>query len=84
MRKINSDKFYISKESRMDLWTLTSKGKKITITGQKFIKDREIVNCTDVIDASRIAYHTGFKKGRAIAEYLSTPNLQKKKEVHRH
>ncbi|QZN95964.1 hypothetical protein [Symbiopectobacterium purcellii] len=78
IRKINSDKFYISKEGRMDIWTLTSKGKKITITGQEFIKDREIVNCTDVMDASRIAYHTGFKKGREIAEYLSTPSLSKK------
>ena len=78
MRKINSDKFYISKESRMDIWTLTSKGKKINITGKEFIKDREVVNCTDVMDASRIAYHTGFKKGREIAEYLSTLNASNK------
>lgn len=75
--KKTSCKLSIKEEKRNNSWILESEDSEISISGTDFMMNREIIDKTDTIDAARIAYHTGVKKGREISA-LSTQRSTKK------
>lgn len=69
--KLTLCKLSIKEENRHCSWILENDDSKIAITGDIFIKSREIIDKTDTLDATRIAYYTGIRKGREISASLS-------------
>lgn len=72
IKKHKYHRFTIIEEKRSGLWTLTRGEHQITMSGKEFIRDRELIDNTDALDASKIAYQTGIQQGREISIKIST------------
>ncbi|SMG55553.1 hypothetical protein [Cedecea sp. NFIX57] len=79
--KLDSSKLVISEEKRNCLWTIENEHISISISGNEFIRNKELIDKTETLDATRIAYYTGIKKGREISTSLTnrSAKVDKKK-----
>lgn len=71
-RKEVEKTYHISEESRNNKWTLTKGEVKINVSGYDFVKDKNLIAHTGSIDAVKIAYLTGFFKGRESSAQIIT------------
>lgn len=69
--KFSSLKLSIHEEKRNCMWVLKNGLDSISISGKDFLKNRELIDKTESLDATKIAYHTGIKEGREISASLS-------------
>jgi hypothetical protein len=69
-KKVTGNRFSIIEENRNGVWTLENRDRKITVTGKEFLKNKELISNIKTVDATRIAYYTGLRKGREISETL--------------
>ncbi|WP_269936317.1 hypothetical protein [Serratia liquefaciens] len=76
--KTKSTKLSITEEKRNCIWTLNNGIDSISISGKEFIKNRELVDKTESLDATKIAFYAGIKEGREISASLKKP---KQKEI---
>ncbi|WP_387466829.1 hypothetical protein [Photorhabdus sp. RM323S] len=70
-KKLIDTKLSISEETRCGVYTITNGNNEITVTGKEFMKDRELIDNTAGVDATRIAFYTGLRKGREISNKLA-------------
>ncbi|HGM6822088.1 TPA: hypothetical protein ACKP65_000584 [Serratia marcescens] len=68
--KIASAKLSIHEEKRNCMWTLKNDVDSISISGADFLKDRDLVDKTESLDATKIAFYAGVKEGRALSASL--------------
>lgn len=68
--KIASAKLAIYEERRNCMWTLKNGVDSISISGQDFLKNKDLVDKTESLDATKIAFYAGVKEGRAISASL--------------
>lgn len=76
-KKLEESKMYITEEKRNKIWVLKSSQEKLSVTGDEFINNPELIDKTESADATRIAFHTGLKKGLLISATLNTGNPEK-------
>lgn len=79
--KIESAKLSISEERRSCIWTLKNGIDSISISGKEFLKNRELVDKTDSLDATKIAFYTGVKEGREISASLKKTKKEVTKKI---
>ncbi|MTD06315.1 hypothetical protein GKN89_06140 [Serratia sp. YC16] len=68
--KIASAKLSIHEEKRNCMWTLKNGADSISISGKDFLRNRELVDKTESLDATKIAFYAGVKEGREISASL--------------
>jgi len=68
--KIASAKLSIHEEKRNCMWTLKNDVDSISISGADFLRDRDLVDKTESLDATKIAFYAGVKEGRALSASL--------------
>jgi hypothetical protein len=78
-KKVTGNRLSIIEENRNGVWTLENRDRKITVTGKEFLKDKELISNINTVDATRIAYYTGLRKGREISETLMRSKLPESK-----
>lgn len=52
------------------MWTLKNGADSISISGKDFLRNRELVDKTESLDATKIAFYAGVKEGREISTSL--------------
>lgn len=68
--KVASAKLSIYEEKRNCMWTLKNDVDSISISGADFLRDRDLVDKTESLDATKIAFYAGVKEGRALSASL--------------
>lgn len=68
--KVASAKLSIHEEKRNCMWTLKNDVDSISISGADFLRDRDLVDKTESLDATKIAFYAGVKEGRALSASL--------------
>lgn len=74
--KIESSKYTILEEKRNCTWTLKNGINSISISGIEFVRNRDIVDKTDSLDATKIAFYTGIKEGRELSAQSKKQSLK--------
>jgi len=65
----------ICEEKKGGIFILNGGFENISVTGNEFLKDHDLVRKTEHNDIIRIAYLTGLKKGREISKEISNKSI---------
>lgn len=83
MEIIKKKNLRIIEEKRNGTFVLSCGGSKINVTGADFLNNNELINKTNSQDAIRIAYLSGFRKGREISRHSMMMNRDRSDvEIH--